>query len=90
MTYAVPEFTSFMSLFAYANTATGQLFGIGLLATFFLITFISLKSFETEKAFTAAAFVTVVLAILLHAAGILPLIAVIVPVAMLLIGVVIL
>ena len=85
--YPTPAFTSFMDLFTFANAATGNLFGYGVILSVFAITFLSLKSYETEKAFTAAGTITATLAILMNIAGIIPFDAVMPAIFVALIGV---
>lgn len=51
------------------NELTGGLFGVLVIISFFLILFISLKSERISLRFTAASFVTTIVAMLLRVAG---------------------
>ena len=87
MTYTAPAFTSFVDLLTYANTHTGNLFAYTMLLGMFFIVFTALKNFETKKAFTAAAFGTMVVGILFYFAGVVPEIAIMAMIALTLLGV---
>lgn len=47
-----------VEFFQWINVLTGHLFGPGVAAAFFLIVFIAMKNYPTEKAFLSASFLT--------------------------------
>ena len=63
--------TSPTDLFNYANIVTNNWFGLMLIISIFIILFISFKSYETEKAFSATTFISTIIALLLSLMGIL-------------------
>jgi hypothetical protein len=63
--------TSPLDLFTYSNTVTNSWFGMLLIATIFLLLFISFKSHETEKAFAGASFLSTIFSLLLVIMGLL-------------------
>lgn len=65
MYYALANITNPMDWFVWINTLSGGFFGVGILGAFWVIIFISLKSYETEKSFATASFLTNVLCFLL-------------------------
>ena len=75
--YPTANFTSFMDLFTYSNTVTSDLFGMTFVIGLFMVTFIGMKGYGTEKALLASATLTWVLATIGWVAGFLPVGAVI-------------
>ncbi len=55
-----------VGLIQYDNSVTGGMFGIAILVSFFIIIMLALKTFEINKAFAGAAFVTAILGFLLR------------------------
>lgn len=70
MSYATPNFTSFLDIFTYMNTVTGNVFGYLLLGSFFLVAFLSLKGWPTERAFLASIVFTLIVGVMLAALSI--------------------
>lgn len=56
--------TSWYGIFDYANTITNEYLGLLILMAFFVVIFISLKIYTTERAFVTASFLTMLIAIL--------------------------
>lgn len=77
--YPMPTATDFLGLFKYANTVTGNIFGLWMVFAFYFIVFISLKNYPTEKAFASANFTTAVFSYFLSVVGLIPLYVVLIP-----------
>lgn len=61
--YETPSMANgFVSLLQWANTLTGNIFGPAVVGGFFFVMFISMKRFQTEKAFLASSFLTAMVA----------------------------
>lgn len=66
--------TSLLDLFTYANTATDWIFWQLMLATVFLVAFISLRSKNsTERSFAASGFLTGIVGIFFYVIGLIQL-----------------
>lgn len=71
MTYTLPSnYTNVPSLLSAVDTMVGGYFGACVVLMIFLITFLSLKGYSSEKAFTTACYVTLFSAILLSIMGV--------------------
>ena len=66
----IPEVTDILSPFTYANTLTSGWFGGFIMLTIFSIVFMSLKLYNTEKAFLTASLITFVCSVILVPTGI--------------------
>ena len=66
----IPAVVDILSPFTYANTLTNNWFGGFLILTIFGITFMSLKLYNTEKAFLTASLVAFISSVLLLPTGI--------------------
>ena len=64
MYYELGNITSFPGLLEEVNVLTGFYFGPLVVASFFLVMFLSMKNYEAEKAFAAASFLTTILCFL--------------------------
>lgn len=75
MTYnltSLQDSLTISNLFVWANDATGQiLFGLFLLATFFVM-LIVLKKYEFRSALVSASWITFILSVILRAGGLVP------------------
>jgi hypothetical protein len=69
MYYAFENITNPVQFMLYSNKVTGYNMGAAIVAAFFVIMFISMKRFETEKAFAASAFLTTLLCFLFFLIG---------------------
>lgn len=66
-TDATEEISGFYSLFKYVqNDVSGGFFFLAILLALFIIMFISLKRYSTSTAFTTAAFINMIFAIILR------------------------
>ncbi|MBU1449276.1 hypothetical protein KKF45_05520 [Patescibacteria group bacterium] len=64
MTYAMPSnLTNVHGLAGYVNSVTDGMFFTMILFAFYVILFMSLKSYNTERAWAASSFITMVIAI---------------------------
>ena len=63
--YEIPNMTSIMDLFHFANTVTSYYFGAGIVLGFFLVMLLAMKGYETEKAYATSALSSAVLCFLL-------------------------
>jgi len=61
--------TRFYHLFEFANTATGDWFGIAFVVLIWVVGFFSLKNYDTPRAFAFASTIAAVLSIFLRAAS---------------------
>jgi len=61
--------TGFVDIINYANVATGYIVGDTLLIGVFVVTFLALKNYPTERAFTTASFLTFLSAVMLSILG---------------------
>jgi len=61
--------TDFVGFFEYANSVTDNMFMNVTLMIFWVVTFISLKHYSTEQAFSAASFICMILSTLLRITG---------------------
>lgn len=61
MLYDLPTFTGIIGFMQWVNTITGYLFGPLVVLAFFIVMVISMKNFETEKAYAASSLSTAVL-----------------------------
>ncbi len=69
--FPIPNETyTFVELFVYTNTLTGDIFGYLLLIAIFAISFISMSKFETSKAFASSMFLTTMSSYLLTLLGV--------------------
>lgn len=69
--YTMPtNITSVVDIWTYANSVTGDLYGVALLLGVFLVAFAGSKQFQIEKSFTASLFATVLVGFLLSTAGV--------------------
>jgi len=69
MYYAIPNVTDPIGYLQYVNQITGYYFGPAVVAAFFVMMFISMKMFSTEKAFAAASFLSAVFCFLMYLIG---------------------
>lgn len=65
------DVSSIVNLLGYNNDVTGGWFGLVILIMVFVISVLSLKTFEMNKAVTAAAFFTAIVGLLFRLMGIL-------------------
>jgi len=56
--------TKMYQIFQYSNTVTNEWFGAVILIMLFVIIFITLKDYKTNRAFATASFITAVVAVL--------------------------
>lgn len=69
--FVVPTGNNTISaLMLTANSYAEGMFGLGILIAIFIISFFALKTFDTERAFAASSFFTMIVAILLRLLGI--------------------
>lgn len=69
---AFPEptnITTFVGFFEYSNTVTNGLTGIGILIAFFIVSVVSMKVFQTERAVLASLFLTTLVSIFFSILG---------------------
>lgn len=64
--------TGIVDVFSYGNTVTGGLFGIALLLIVFVVSFVALKVYPTEKAMAASSFTTALTSYMLSAVSLVP------------------
>lgn len=64
MTYAEPNITNYVDMFQYANTVTNDMFGVGTIFTFVIITFLATSHFPLQKSAMYASFVGYVMSVL--------------------------
>lgn len=88
--YPNPNVTGYVELLQYTNTVTNNLFGLGLLLMIFIVSFLSLKIYTTERAFATASFITAMSSYFLAILGLIATIIVVVPTIMALISIIIL
>lgn len=69
MYYNLTTIGSPIDFLIYANNLTGYLFGPFIVIGFFVVTLVSMKNFETEKAFAVSSFLSSVLCFLLLLIG---------------------
>ena len=63
--YSIPNMTSIADLFHFANTVTSYYFGAGIVLGFFVVMFLAMKNYETEKAYATSALSAAILCFLL-------------------------
>lgn len=70
MSYPEPtNITDFTGFFEYANTVTNNGACIGILIAFFIVSFIAMKVFQTERAVLASMFLTTLVSIFFTVLG---------------------
>ena len=74
-----PNPSSIIDLFIYANTVTSNAFGYLILIAVYIITFISLKNYPTERAFASASFITAITSVFMAVLGLVPTFVVLFP-----------
>lgn len=62
--------TGFATLMDYMNYSTDNYFGLLLLIAIFVVLFVSMKFYETDKALAGASFVTLIIAVLFRSLNI--------------------
>jgi len=62
--------TSLLGVFQYANTITGDLFGVMLVFGIWVLSFFALQHEAPRKSLTAASFITTLIAVVFWAAGV--------------------
>lgn len=67
--YAIPNITSFVGMFEYANTVTNQMFTFAGLMIFFVVCVVSMSHAGMDKAFPAGSFLTFIVASLFFTVG---------------------
>lgn len=67
--YPSSNLTSVEQLLPYVNSITGGYFGVIILMSIFIITFIAGKSFSTEKALSFSGFLTLIVGIMFRMLG---------------------
>ena len=87
--YDIPNVTHMTDLFINANTATGGLYGLGILLTAYVIFFMTLKrnGYPNDKSLVAASFSSLLICALLIVLTILPAQYVVIPIIGLLVGI---
>lgn len=65
MYYDLVNISNPLDWFLWINTLSGGNLGIGIVGAFWVVLFISMKNYETEKAFATASFMTTILCFLM-------------------------
>ena len=71
-TFAEPNITNMTGMLTYANDVTNDYFGVMIPFGIFLVSFIAMNNYPTEKSLLASGFISTVLSILLRLLGIVP------------------
>lgn len=61
--------TNMTGWLSHVNTLTSNYFGTGIVAAIFVITFISMKNYDTEDAIIVSSFITAISSYFLHILG---------------------
>jgi hypothetical protein len=70
--YNTPNATSIVDLFSYGNYVTNNVFGLFILVSVFLVMFLAMKQYPTEKAFASSSFTTALVSYMLSILGLVP------------------